>query len=139
MQADDQLFVTLDAKTRLMRTETFGKITLTDTVGFIDDLPGALLEAFASTLEEIKQADLLVHVLDASDPDKRRKTSVVDSMLKKLDASSLPVLMVYNKTDLLTSNLALVQNEFAVSVRNGTNIPELITAVLAAARDHLQE
>lgn len=139
VQADDQLFVTLDAKTRLMRTETFGKITLTDTVGFIDDLPGALLEAFASTLEEIKQADLLVHVLDASDPDKRRKTSVVDSMLKKLDASSLPVLMVYNKTDLLTSNLALVQNEFAVSVRNGTNIPELITAVLAAARDHLQE
>ncbi len=99
----DRLFATLDPTTRLCCLPSGQKILLTDTVGFINKLPHNLIDAFRSTLEEAKYADILIHVVDASDPNSDLHMKVVYETLQELDITGKPVLTVFNKTDLLKS------------------------------------
>ncbi len=97
----DMLFATLDATTRQLELPGGRTATLTDTVGFIHKLPHGLVEAFKSTLDETRDADLLVHVVDASHPDHDAQIAAVDEVLGELGAASKPQVRVYNKIDLL--------------------------------------
>jgi GTP-binding protein HflX len=98
---EDQLFSTLDPITRRIILAGNRRAVITDTVGFINHLPHQLVEAFKSTLEEVKEADVLLHVIDASSPSIRAKMSAVDEVLDELEAGDMPTLYVMNKMDLL--------------------------------------
>lgn len=98
--ADDQLFATLDPTTRQLRLPNHQQCLLTDTVGFIRKLPHHLVEAFKATLEEVNEADLLLHVIDASQPRVDEQVEAVEAVLRELGAQDKPVLAVFNKTDL---------------------------------------
>ncbi len=97
--AADQLFATLDTLTRRVRLAPGVEITLSDTVGFVRQLPHELIEAFGATLEETRDADLLLHVVDASAPDRDDQIAEVQRVLGEIGAGDVPVLMVYNKID----------------------------------------
>jgi GTPase len=97
----DQMFVTLDPTSRRLRFPREGEVVVTDTVGFIQDLPPDLIAAFRATLEELSDADLLMHVADASDPGLDRKIDAVSKILADLGLSEIPRLLVLNKADLL--------------------------------------
>ncbi|EIS4902707.1 GTPase HflX [Listeria innocua] len=96
---EDKLFATLDPTTRKIRFEGGFQALLTDTVGFIQDLPTTLIAAFRSTLEETANVDVLIHVVDASDPDYLQHETTVINLLEELDMRHLPTLIVYNKMD----------------------------------------
>jgi GTP-binding protein HflX len=100
----DKLFATLDATTRQLELPRGRMATLTDTVGFIHKLPHGLVEAFKSTLDETRDADLLVHVIDASDPDHEAQITAVDEVLGELGVAAKPQVRVYNKVDLLPAD-----------------------------------
>lgn len=95
----DELFATLDATTKQIYLQNQFQVTLTDTVGFIQNLPTELVAAFKSTLEESRHVDLLLHVIDASDPNHEEHEKVVLDLLKDLDMQDIPRLAVYNKMD----------------------------------------
>lgn len=97
----DELFVTLDPVTRKLELASGLQVTLTDTVGFIQDLPTQLIESFQSTLEESKDVDLLLHIVDASAPNMEKHQDTVLNLLKNLDMDSIPLFTVYNKRDLV--------------------------------------
>lgn len=99
--AADQLFATLDPTLRRLAIPDVGPIVLADTVGFIRHLPHKLVEAFRATLEETRQADLLVHVIDASSSERTENISEVESVLHEIGAGEIPILQVYNKIDLM--------------------------------------
>lgn len=99
--AKDELFATLDPTTRSLSLEEGRKITLTDTVGFIQKLPTTLVEAFKSTLAEVVSADLILLVVDAADPNAKRQIIAVRQVLEQIEASQIPTVLVYNKCDLL--------------------------------------
>jgi GTPase len=96
---ENQLFATLDPMTRKMPLPSGYSTLLTDTVGFIQDLPTTLVAAFRSTLEEVKEADLLLHIVDSSNPDYSQHEKTVQSLLKDLEMDGLQQLTVYNKRD----------------------------------------
>ena len=96
---EDALFATLDATVRKSVTPTGRAFTLTDTVGFVRNLPHELVEAFRSTLEEVGQADVIVHVVDASHPDPGAQLSTVRGVISDVDASDVPEIVVFNKID----------------------------------------
>lgn len=96
----NQLFATLDTTSRRMYSEGAGEIVVSDTVGFIRHLPHGLVAAFRSTLEETVQADLLLHVVDASNPNRDDQINEVNKVLKEIDAGDIPQLLVFNKVDL---------------------------------------
>lgn len=96
----DQLFATLDTTSRRMFTEDSGEIVLSDTVGFIRHLPHSLVAAFRSTLEETIQADLLLHVVDSSNPNHDDQIAEVNKVLAEIDAAEIPQVMVFNKIDM---------------------------------------
>lgn len=98
--AADQLFATLDTTTRRVWIEGAGQVTLSDTVGFIRELPTTLIEAFKATLEESLYADLLLHVIDSSNPQKEEQIFEVNKVLQEIGAQHIPTILVYNKTDL---------------------------------------
>jgi len=100
--AKDELFATLDPTTRSLDLEEGRKITITDTVGFIQKLPTNLVEAFKSTLAEVVAADLILHVVDASDPNADREIEAVNNVLKEIGAHDKRCVLVYNKVDLLS-------------------------------------
>ena len=102
--AEDKLFATLDPTTRRLRLPTNQNVLLTDTVGFIRKLPHGLVEAFKATLEEVVQADLLLHVVDASHPQAEEQIRSVDAVLREIGAEGKPTLMVFNKIDQLNGN-----------------------------------
>lgn len=104
VDADNRLFQTLDTTTRKIKLPDGQEILITDTVGFIQDLPHSLIAAFHSTLEEAVQSDLLLHIVDISDSDYLEKIQVVEDVLEELGASKEKVLTVFNKIDLLTTN-----------------------------------
>lgn len=104
---DDKLFSTLDTKTRLWHLKGGLKVLLSDTVGFIRDLPHHLIASFHATLEEAKQADLLLHVVDAGHPAAREQIEAVQSVLRELDCSEKPAWIVLNKIDRLNDALDL--------------------------------
>ncbi len=140
---EDKLFATLDPTTRRLRLPTNQNILLSDTVGFIRKLPHQLVEAFKATLEEVINADLLLHVVDISHPQAEEQIAAVNSVLTEIGAGEKPVLMVYNKLDLLEDGSD--QRGFqgwrlqhpdavAISARNGVGVPELLTALGNALR-----
>src|SRR4029077_3964338 len=95
--AEDRLFATLDPTTRRLRFPREREIIIADTVGFIRDLPRDLAQAFRDTVEELDEADLLVHVIDAADPDREQQTAAVDRILGDLGLAETPRLVVMNK------------------------------------------
>ncbi len=97
--AADQLFATLDTTTRRVWIEGAGQVTLSDTVGFIRELPHTLIAAFRATLEEAIHADLLLHVVDASSPQRDEQIAEVDKVLAEIGAADVPRILVYNKID----------------------------------------
>lgn len=97
----DELFATLDPVTRKLELESGLQVTLTDTVGFIQDLPTQLIEAFQSTLEETREVDLLLHIIDASSPNLETHESTVMDLINNLGMKEIPVLNVYNKSDMV--------------------------------------
>ena len=100
--ASDALFVTLDPLVRQVRLPDNRELLVSDTVGFIDRLPHALVAAFRATLEEVADADLILHVIDASAPDRDRRIDAVRSVLEEVGALDVPMVEVYNKCDALT-------------------------------------
>ncbi|HRC87811.1 MAG TPA: GTPase HflX, partial [Thermoanaerobaculia bacterium] len=102
VEAADQLFMTLDPTSRRLRFPREGEVIVTDTVGFIADLPEDLVTAFRATLEELADADLLLHVIDAADPRLATKVEAVEKLLADLEIEGKPVLRVLNKIDRLT-------------------------------------
>ncbi len=118
VEVEDKMFVTLDPTTRRLRFPREGEVVLSDTVGFLRDLPEELLAAFSATLEELESADLLLHVLDASDPHIDLKAKAVERITAQLELHHFPRLVVLNKTDLLSRDevRALARRYDAVTV-----------------------
>ena len=109
--AADQLFATLDPTLRRLEFDDVGAVILADTVGFIRHLPHKLVEAFRATLEESSNADLLLHVIDAHEPERDLQIEQVYSVLKEIGADQLPTLEVYNKLDLLPGVAPQIQRD----------------------------
>ncbi len=129
--AEDKLFATLDPTTRRLRLPTNQNVLMTDTVGFIKKLPHGLVEAFKATLEEVVQADLLVHVVDISHPLAQEQIDAVNTVLLEIGAAEKPVLMVFNKIDQLPGNLpAALHDKFpnavCISAKTGKGIEPLL-------------
>ena len=99
--AEDKLFATLDTRARRMRLPSGRELVLTDTVGFIRDLPKDLFAAFKATFEEAQDADLLLHVIDASDPAWDEHVATTEELLQRLDLERVPRVLVFNKADRL--------------------------------------
>jgi len=131
---DDSLFATLDPSVRRARTPSGRWFTLTDTVGFVRHLPHQLVEAFRSTLEEVAQADLILHVVDGSDADPAVQMSAVRAVLAEIGAADVPEIVVINKADAADPVVVkgLEANErgcVVVSARTGMGIEDLLAAV----------
>ena len=103
-EASDALFVTLDPLVRQVRLPDNRDLLVSDTVGFIDRLPHALVAAFRATLEEVASADLILHVTDAAAPGRDRRMAAVRQVLEEVDAINVPLIDVYNKCDMLTTD-----------------------------------
>lgn len=103
--AEDRLFATLDPTSRFLRLPSGEQVLLTDTVGFIRRLPHHLVAAFRSTLEQVKEADLLLHVVDGSHPEAAEQIQAVEQVLRELGASDIPMLTVFNKADLVKEEI----------------------------------
>ena len=114
----DELFATLDATTKQIYLQNQFQVTLTDTVGFIQNLPTELVAAFKSTLEESRHVDLLLHVIDASDPNHEEHEKVVLDLLKDLDMQDIPRLAVYNKMDRAENLVATAFPNVRISARD---------------------
>ena len=131
--AEDKLFATLDTTSRRMRFPDRREVVLTDTVGFIEHLPKDLLKAFEATLEELNDADLLLHVVDAGDPHLDLHRKVVEEVIRDLELDRLPTLLVLNKTDAAeaASVEALVRDSggIPVSALERTGLDELMARV----------
>jgi len=131
---ENSLFATLDATVRKSTTEDGRLYTLTDTVGFVRNLPHQLVEAFRSTLEEVADADVIVHVVDGSHPDPVAQLSTVRDVISEVGARHIPELVVFNKSDLISEDDRLVlrglepQATF-VSARNGEGIETVLEAI----------
>jgi len=100
---ENQLFATLDPLTRKVKLPSGFEALITDTVGFLQDLPTTLIAAFRSTLEEVREADFILHVVDAHHPDEQKQQATVMDLLHTLDADTIPMLTVYNKKDLFSA------------------------------------
>jgi len=144
--AEDKLFATLDPTTRRLRLPSNQNVLLSDTVGFIRKLPHHLVEAFKATLEEVVEADLLLHVVDASHPHVEQQIQAVNEVLAEIGAAEKPVLMVFNKVDREAGASAAgrLMSQFpkavAVSARTHAGFPELMAelgAMLRPIRDFL--
>ena len=136
--AEDKLFATLDTRTRRWQLPGWGTVLLSDTVGFIRDLPHSLVASFKSTLEETRQAELLLHVADASSPTVFNQISAVYSVLKELGIEEKDTLLVLNKIDAIQNPAVLNRvldrypNAIPVSARSKKGLSALIEAVGAA-------
>ena len=133
--AADRLFATLDPAIRRLQIEGHEAILLADTVGFLRDLPTDLIAAFRATLEEVNQAQLLLHVVDSSAPDRDAQIAAVDAVLREIGAEDIPRLLVLNKVELtgdMPGNVYESSGKLAavrVSAHSGIGIPELLQAV----------
>lgn len=129
----DMLFATLETSVRTIETGDRKPFFLVDTVGFIHKLPHGLVKAFHSTLEEVKYADLLVQVVDFSDPQYRLQMDVTAETLKELGAGDIPMIIAYNKAEQRVEDLPRVrENHIYMSAVNGVGIPELIELIKTA-------
>ncbi len=133
--AEDRLFATLDPTTRSITLPNKQRMLLTDTVGFLRKLPHTLIESFKATLEEVSEADLLVHVVDLSHPRVDEHIEAVDDVIKELGAYGKQTLLVFNKDDAVTNSeqVAAYQHRFpgsvAISARTGEGVGALVQAL----------
>jgi GTPase len=136
----DKLFATLDTTTRRLWLEGAGDVVVSDTVGFIRDLPHGLVAAFRATLEETVHADLLLHVVDAASPARAEQAEQVDQVLAEIPAGAAPRLAVWNKIDLAGLDAGSERDQYGrisrvfVSARTGAGIDELRGAIAEFAR-----
>jgi GTP-binding protein HflX len=137
---EDRLFATLDPTVRRVRLPEGLTVLLADTVGFIHKLPHQLVEAFKSTLEEVRAADLLIHVIDAAHASWPEHVRVVDGVLDEIGAGDRPVVRALNKIDLLplASRPSVAPDAVAISARTGQGLPELLHAVEARLTQGLE-
>ena len=129
--ANNRLFDTLDTTSRLLTVSDTLDVVISDTVGFIRKLPHQLVEAFKATLEELEYADLLLHVVDVSNPEWQQQVRVVEDLIVELGASDLPRINVYNKSDAVPAGEILPHGEdiCAISARTGEGIPRLLEMI----------
>ena len=127
--ANDRLFDTLDTTTRKLRVDEFTEVLISDTVGFIRKLPHHLIEAFKATLEELSYADVLLHVIDISNPDWEEQARVVDSLINQLGANETPCIRVYNKCDAYVGILPHGEDIVCLSAKSGEGVQELVQAL----------
>ena len=139
--ANNRLFDTLDTTSRLLTVSDNLDVVLSDTVGFIAKLPHHLVNAFHATLEELEYADLLLHVIDASDPNREEHIQVVNRLIAQLAKPETPVLRCYNKADLVSpADIPVGEDVVALSARSGAGCRELLQAIERAlnhARHHV--
>ena len=139
--ANNRLFDTLDTTSRQLRVSDNLDVVLSDTVGFIAKLPHHLVDAFRATLEELEYADLLLHVIDASDPNREEHIRVVDSLVAKLAKPGTKVLRCYNKADLVSpEDIPIGEDVVKMSARNGVGMEDLLKAIenaLGHSRHHV--
>ncbi len=131
---ENQLFSTLDPTTRRLRLPGGEVVLLSDTVGFVRRLPHQLVDAFRSTLEEVVDADLLLHVVDASGPDPEGRIAAVDTVLREIEAGDVPVLLAWNKSDLVDDErlddcMRAHPDSVAVSASTGSGIDDLLRVI----------
>ena len=132
----DQLFATLDTTSRRIYLEEVGNVVMSDTVGFIRDLPHQLVAAFRATLEETIHADLLLHVVDSSSPTRMEQISQVNQVLKEIGADHIPQLLVWNKIDINGLDSSLDRGEYGkitrvfVSAQTGSGLDLLRQAIV---------
>ena len=136
--ANNRLFDTLDTTTRQLTVSDTCQVLLSDTVGFIAKLPHNLIEAFKATLEELEYADLLVHVIDASDPEREAHIEVVNRLIAQLAGENVPVIECYNKCDAPHEEITKGENRVCMSARTGAGAGELLKTIerLLAKRLH---
>ena len=132
--AEDKLFATLDPTTRRVELPNSQEILLTDTVGFIQKLPHQLIAAFRATLEEVLEADLLLHMVDASHPRFVEQMTAVNDVLRQLSADSKPTIMVYNKIDSVDAQYVIEElvrapSSIAISALSGQGLPQLLELI----------
>ena len=124
--ANDRLFDTLDTTTRRLRVDESTEVLLSDTVGFIRKLPTHLIEAFKATLEELSYADVLLHVIDLSNPEWEEQARIVDELIRQLGAESTPQLRVYNKCDAYFGILPHGEDVVCISAKSGEGADVLV-------------
>ena len=124
--ANNRLFDTLDTTTRRLRIDETQEVLLSDTVGFIRKLPTHLIEAFKATLEELKYADVLLHVIDISNPEWEEQKRVVDELIRRLGAESTPCLKVFNKCDRYIGILPHGEDVICISAKSGEGADALV-------------
>ena len=127
--ANDRLFDTLDTTTRLLTVSDTLDVVISDTVGFIRKLPHQLVEAFKATLEELEYADLLLHVIDVSNPEWEEQARIVDDLIRELGADSIPCIRVYNKCDVAFGFQRKEENAVTLSARTGEGVTDLLAAI----------
>ena len=127
----DKMFATLDPVFRPINISKKRKVVISDTVGFIRELPKELIEAFLSTLEEVSSADLILHVLDSNDRSMLRHKQSVEKILKEIGADQIPIIHAYNKADLVKANLNTINtfDHIQISAKNGTGINLLLESI----------
>ena len=128
--ANNRLFDTLDTTTRQLTVSDTTDVLLSDTVGFIDKLPHHLVEAFKATLEELQYADLLLHVIDTSDPERDIHVQVVDKLIAQLAKPGIPVIEAYNKADLVDEDdIPRGENRLGISAKTGLHMEDLLQLI----------
>lgn len=137
--ANDRLFDTLDPTTRRFQLVPGQEVLLSDTVGFIRKLPTHLVEAFQATLEELRYADLLLHVIDLSNPEWEQQAEVVDALVRQLGAEQTPCLRVFNKCDLYTGILPHGADTVCVSAKTGEGADALTARVMELLNEGVRE
>ena len=129
--ANDRLFDTLDTTTRRFRIDETQEILISDTVGFIRKLPTHLIEAFKATLEELSFADVLLHVIDLSNPEWEEQVRVVESLIRQLGAEQTPCIKVFNKCDLYMGILPHGEDVVCISAKTGEGTADLVEKLAA--------
>lgn len=139
--AENRLFATLDPSSRRLRFPEDMEVIITDTVGFISDLPKELMVAFRATLEELEGANLLLHVIDISNPRYKEQVASVEKILEQLDLNKIPSIHVLNKTDLVSKefaeNMALHYNGISISAKNKSTLMPLINKLAVFFKNNL--
>ena len=139
--ANDRLFDTLDTTTRRLRVDESTEVLLSDTVGFIRKLPTHLIEAFKATLEELSYADVLLHVIDLSNPEWEEQARIVDALIRQLGAESTSQLRVYNKCDAYFGILPHGEDVVCISAKSGEGADVLVqklSQMLDRGKRHVQ-
>lgn len=145
--AEDKLFATLDPTTRKLKLPSGNEVLLTDTVGFIRKLPHHLIEAFKSTLEEAKYADLIVHMIDASNPEADTQMLIVYNTLRELGIEDKEIVSLYNKIDIMPEDTILprdfhAEHSLKISAKTGVGTDkfmQLIDKILRDSRIYIEK